>query len=157
MLQQTTSWLPLEWRHNGRDGAWNHQPHDCSLNRLFKRRSKKTSKLRVTGRWQVNSPHKAPVTRNFFFHLMTSPCTRRTCLCLSKRKDSACRCRHDFENKYKMSRYLLPPEVSSFSLRTSTFEKNLARNVRYYSDALILQQYASLFVSVEMKNTAVSL
>ena len=27
----------------------NHQPHDCLLNRLFKRRSKKTLKLRVTG------------------------------------------------------------------------------------------------------------
>ena len=31
-----------------RDGVWNHQPHDCLLNRLFRRRSKKTSKLRVT-------------------------------------------------------------------------------------------------------------
>ena len=27
----------------------NHQHHDCLLNRLFRRRSKKTSKLRVTG------------------------------------------------------------------------------------------------------------
>ena len=27
----------------------NHQPYDCLLNRIFKRRSKKTSKLRVTG------------------------------------------------------------------------------------------------------------
>ena len=39
---------PLQWRHNGRNGVSNHQPHDCLLNRLFKRRSKKTSKLRVT-------------------------------------------------------------------------------------------------------------
>ena len=39
----------LQWRHNGRDGVSNHQPHDCLLNRLFGRRSKKTSKLRVTG------------------------------------------------------------------------------------------------------------
>ena len=29
-----------------RDGVSNHQPHDCLLNRLFGRRSKKTSKLR---------------------------------------------------------------------------------------------------------------
>ena len=47
----------------------NHQPHDYLLNRSFKRRSKKTSKLRVTGlcagiyRGPVNSPHKWPVTR----------------------------------------------------------------------------------------------
>ena len=41
--------LPLQWRHNGRSGVWNHQHRDCLLNRLFGRRSKKTSKLRVTG------------------------------------------------------------------------------------------------------------
>ena len=40
--------LSLQWRHNGRDSVSNHQPHDCLLNRLFRRRSKKTSKLRVT-------------------------------------------------------------------------------------------------------------
>ena len=33
----------------------NHQPHDCLLSRLFRRRSKKTSKLRVTGLCAVNS------------------------------------------------------------------------------------------------------
>ena len=41
--------LALQWRHNGRDGASNHQPHHYILNRLFRSRSKKTSKLRVTG------------------------------------------------------------------------------------------------------------
>ena len=39
----------LRWRHNGRDGVSNHLPHDCLLNRLFRRRSKTTSKPRVTG------------------------------------------------------------------------------------------------------------
>ena len=39
----------LQWRHNGHDGISNHQPHHCLLNRLFRRRSKKTSKLRATG------------------------------------------------------------------------------------------------------------
>ena len=38
----------LHWRHNERAGVSNHQPHDCLLNRLFRRRSKKSSKLRVT-------------------------------------------------------------------------------------------------------------
>ena len=46
----------LQWRHNGCDGVSNHQPHDCLLNRLFWRRSKKTSKLRVTGLCEGNSP-----------------------------------------------------------------------------------------------------
>ena len=39
----------LRWRHNGRDCVSNHQPHHCLLNRVFRRRSKKASKLRVTG------------------------------------------------------------------------------------------------------------
>ena len=47
---------PLRWRHNGRDVVTNHQPHDCLLNRLFRRRSKKTSKLRDTGLCVENSP-----------------------------------------------------------------------------------------------------
>ena len=45
-----TQWIfALQWRHNDRDGVSNHQPHDCLLNLLFRRRSKKTSKLRLTG------------------------------------------------------------------------------------------------------------
>ena len=48
--------LTLLWRHNGRDGVSNHQPHDCLLNRLFRRRSKKISKLRVTGLCARNLP-----------------------------------------------------------------------------------------------------
>ena len=47
---------PLWWHHNGRDSVSNHQPHDCFPNRLFRRRSKKTSKLRVTGLCAGNSP-----------------------------------------------------------------------------------------------------
>ena len=46
----------LLWRHNGRDSASNHQPHDRLLKRLFKRRSKKTPKLRVIGLCEGNSP-----------------------------------------------------------------------------------------------------
>ena len=46
----------LHWRHNEPDCVSNHQPHDCLLNRLFRRWSKKTSKLRVTGLCAGNSP-----------------------------------------------------------------------------------------------------
>ena len=38
----------LQWRHNGCGGVSNHQPHDYLLNRLFRNRWKKTSKLRAT-------------------------------------------------------------------------------------------------------------
>ena len=46
----------LLWRHNGRDGVSNHQPHEYLLNHSFMRRSKKTSKLRVTGLCAGTSP-----------------------------------------------------------------------------------------------------
>ena len=46
----------LQWRHNEQDNVSNHQPHDCILKRLFGRRSKITSKLRVTGLCAGNSP-----------------------------------------------------------------------------------------------------
>ena len=48
--------LKLQWRHNGHNGVSSHQPCDCLLNRLFRLRSKKTSKLRVTGLCAGNSP-----------------------------------------------------------------------------------------------------
>ena len=46
----------LLWRHNGSECVSNHQPHNCLLNRLFRRRSTKTWKLRVTGLCAGNSP-----------------------------------------------------------------------------------------------------
>ena len=46
----------LRWRHNERDGVSNRRRIDCLLNRLFRRRSKKTSKLCVTGLCEGNSP-----------------------------------------------------------------------------------------------------
>ena len=46
----------LRWRHNRCDSVSNHQPHECLLNRLFRRRWKKTSKPRVTGLCAGNSP-----------------------------------------------------------------------------------------------------
>ena len=73
-------WSPfsLQWHHNEHDGASNHQPHDCLLNRLFMHRSKKTSMLRVTGfvrgiqRWPAQ---KASNAENVFIwwrhHLLT--------------------------------------------------------------------------------------
>ena len=57
----------LQWRHNERDDISNHQPRDCLLNRLFRHRSKKTSKFHITGLCARNSPvHKWPVMRKMF-------------------------------------------------------------------------------------------
>ena len=46
----------LHWRHNELDGVSDHQPHDRLLTCLFRHRWKKTSKLRVTGLCEGNSP-----------------------------------------------------------------------------------------------------
>ena len=46
----------LQRRYNGCDGISNLQPHNCLLNRLFRPRSKKTSKLGITGLCGGNSP-----------------------------------------------------------------------------------------------------
>ena len=46
----------LRWHQNGSDAVSNHQPHHCLLSRLSRGRSKKTSKLRVTGLCAGNSP-----------------------------------------------------------------------------------------------------
>ena len=48
--------ISFQWRHNDHDGVSNHQPHGCLLKRLYMRWSKKTSKLRVTGLCEGNSP-----------------------------------------------------------------------------------------------------
>ena len=65
----------LQWRHNERGSVSNHRRLGGLLSRLFRHRSRKTSKLRVTGLCEgnpaVDSPHKGPVTRKMF-HLMTS-------------------------------------------------------------------------------------
>ena len=46
----------LLWRLNWRDGVSNHQPHHCLLSRLYRHRSEETSKPRVTGLCEGNSP-----------------------------------------------------------------------------------------------------
>ena len=63
----------LQCRHNEHDGVSNHRRLDCLLKRLVRRRSKKTSKLHVTGLCVGNPPpvtsgfpHKGPVTRKIF-------------------------------------------------------------------------------------------
>ena len=49
-------YVSTNWRHNERDGVSDHPPHDCLLNRLFRRRSKKISKFRVIGPCEGDSP-----------------------------------------------------------------------------------------------------
>ena len=58
--------LALQWHHNERNGVLNQRRPHCLIACLFRRRSKETSKLRVTDLSVVNSPHKEPVTRKMF-------------------------------------------------------------------------------------------
>ena len=60
-IQFTSIFLPSEklpgfqWSHNDHDGISNHLRLYCLLNHMFKRRSKKTSKLHITGLWEGKS------------------------------------------------------------------------------------------------------
>ena len=85
-------WKSLRWRHNELDGVSNHQPHDYLLNRLFGHRSKRTSKLRVTGLCAGNSPgtgefpaQRASNAENvsvWWRHHGVHGCMRRNMLCI---------------------------------------------------------------------------
>ena len=59
----------LQYSHNDHDGVSNHQPHGCLLNCLFRRRSRKTSKLHVTGLCAGNSlgPVNSPHSKMFYY------------------------------------------------------------------------------------------
>ena len=46
----------LQWRHNEPNGVSNHRGLDCLLNTLFRRRTKKTTKLRFAALCEGNSP-----------------------------------------------------------------------------------------------------
>ena len=48
--------ISLEWRQNECDSVSNHQRLDCLPKRVFRRRSKKITKLRITGLCAGNSP-----------------------------------------------------------------------------------------------------
>ena len=50
--------LSLHWRHNEHVGVSNHQPRGCLLNRLFRRRWKKASNIRLEGLEGPEDPHR---------------------------------------------------------------------------------------------------
>ena len=66
--------VALKCRHNGRDGVWNHQPHDCLVystvySGVDQRKHQSSASLAFV--WGIhrgleNSPHKGPVTRKMF-------------------------------------------------------------------------------------------
>ena len=65
--------ITLQWHHNERNGISNQQHIDCLFNHLFRHRSKKTLKFRITGLCEGNSPvtgefptQKASNTDNIF-------------------------------------------------------------------------------------------
>ena len=53
-IKSNDAYLSLQWRQNERDSVSNHRRLDCLLIRSFRRRSKKISKLRVTGLCEGN-------------------------------------------------------------------------------------------------------
>ena len=62
-----------QWRHNERNGVSNHRRLNCFLSRLFRHKSNKTSKLRISGFCKGNwiPPNKGPVTPPYGGVVMT--------------------------------------------------------------------------------------
>ena len=91
-ILQIFSKVSLHYSHNGLDSVSNHQPHHCLLSRLFRRRSKKTSKLRVTGHCAGNSPGTGEFPAQMAsyaekcFHLTTSSWFKVIAWCLVSEK-----------------------------------------------------------------------
>ena len=97
----------LQWHHNEHSGVSNSWPYDCLLNRLFRRRWHKTSKLRVTGLCEGDSPAPAQRASNaenvsiWWLHHVLFPYTvisTRLVLIISTIKEIKCvlkiRCQH---------------------------------------------------------------
>ena len=83
--------ISLQLRHNERDGVSNHQPPDCLLNRLFRRRSKKTLKLRVTGLCEGNSLVSSEFSAQRFSNAENvSVWWHHHDICQQRRNDSGC-------------------------------------------------------------------
>ena len=78
--------VALQWRHNGHDSVSNHQPHHCLLSGLFRHRSKKTSKLRVTGLCAGNSPGTGEFPAQMASYAENVPIWWRYHGCISSRK-----------------------------------------------------------------------
>ena len=77
--------IAFHWSHNGSDCVSNHQPYDCLLNHLFRRRSKKTPKLSLAF---VRGIHPAQMASNAemfpFDDVIMETCpTLRSPLCLA--------------------------------------------------------------------------
>ena len=77
-ISQWSHVLSLQWRHNEHDGVSSHHHQDCLLNRLFRRRSKKTSKLRVTGLCAGKSPETGEFPAQRASNAETSSCVSRS-------------------------------------------------------------------------------
>ena len=95
IFQGSSTWLPLQWRHDVHDGISNHWCLDCLLNRLFRCRSKKTSKLCITGLCERNSP----MTNEFLSQRASNAesvsvwwCHHDTCGCQVLPVTKPCRC-----------------------------------------------------------------
>ena len=64
--------ITLQWRHNGRDGVSNHQPHDVystvysDADQRKHQSSESLAFVRGIHWWSLNSRHKGPVTRKMF-------------------------------------------------------------------------------------------
>ena len=113
----------LQWRHNEGDGVSTHQPHDCLLNRLFRCRSNQTSKLRVTGLCEGNSP----LTDRFGYKKISSEAWFDLQTKFPYRN-------HKFSNTF---REILSHHICHFPRSFKSMNTSLTITVHYTSESLV--------------------
>ena len=137
----TSTRLSLQWRHNERDGDSNHRRLHCLPNRLFRRTSKTTSKLRVTGLCEGNPPvpggfpsQRASNTENIFIrwrhHDNHTNTQRNRTLSIFNRISN-----HNVIS-HSHSSYVLLPCVNK---NEQWFMRSIGRILIFLSDMIVLQ------------------
>ena len=116
----------LQWRHNEHGGVSNYQHLVCLLNRLFRRRSKKTSNLRVTGLCEGNSPVTASNADIVFIWWRHHVCHRFTIF---------------------TSRYVFPMVINLYTLLTKSLFFNKGFKSKYGCQSWLKIVATKLFVS----------
>ena len=152
----------FQWRYNERDGISNRRP--CLLSLLFKRRSNKISKLRVTGLCEGNLPvtwisRTKDQKRGKCFHLVTSSCETDMLSALEAKVIDApsneCSPLYDwplFDNQY-LRRWIEPLDKSTLLIipnHLSIFQKIMNSAIRFYSERDCLTIAANVCIALYM-------
>ena len=119
---------PLEWCHNERDDIWDHRRLDYLLSRLLRRRSKKTSTLRVTGICEGKS------TIWWRLHAtQTTKCSHESSDYQRKDPQGRLRIHGPLWGKYTGEQWILPTKGQQYGKRFDVMTPSWDGETRYFA------------------------